>query len=139
MKRHSLIWWLVILPTSAIVGGTTYLFAGLFTDWDILSRVAAALIATFVVDLATAALMESIAPTKVNIGPGEKRLFSESSSEKAKVICGFGASSQGRVSVRGETWLATRAPGETDSVTLGMEVNVVARDGLTLTVSAKPR
>lgn len=137
MKRYSLMWWLVVLPTSVFVGGTTFLLAGFLTDWGILGRLIAAAISTFVADLAIAAWMEEIAPTKVSIGPGEKRINSEMASEKAKIMCGFDASSHGRVSVRGETWLATRVPGDTGDFCVGMDVNVVAREGLTLVVSAR--
>lgn len=136
MKRYSLTWWLVILPTSVVVGGSTFLVAGLVSDWTILERVAAALVLTFVADLAIAASIQAVAPTRINIGPGEKLLRSDLPSEKAKVIGGFDASSSGRVTIRGETWLATRAPGDSENLRTGMDVTVVARDGLTLVVSA---
>lgn len=139
MKRYSLTWWMVVLPTSVVVGGTTFLIAGLLTDWGILERVAVALILTSVADLAIAARIQSVAPTKVHIGPGEMGLNSELPSETAKIIGGFDASPYGRVSVRGETWLATRVPDDTVSLTIGMDVNVVARDGLTLVVSPNSR
>lgn len=137
MKRFSLMWWMVVLPTSVVVGGSTFMVAGFVTDWVILERIAAALVLTFVADLAIAASIQSVAPTKVHIGPGEKMLNSELPSEKAKIIGGFDASSHGRVSVRGETWLATRAPDDTVNLSIGMDVNVVARDGLTLVVTAR--
>ena len=139
MKRYSLLWWLVFLPTSVVVGGTTFLLAGLLTDWVFLERIAAALILTFAADLAIAVSIQAVAPTKVSIGPGERTLNSELPSETATVICGFDSSSRGRVSVRGETWQAMRAPGDVVRLTAGMNVNVVARDGLTLVVSANSR
>jgi membrane-bound ClpP family serine protease len=139
MKRYSPMWWMVVLPTSVIVGGTTFLLVGYITDWGIFERIAAALILTFAADLAIAASIQLLAPTKVNIGPGERALNSELPSEKARVIAGFDASSHGRVSVRGETWRATRAPDDAVRLTTGMDVDVVARDGLTLVVSANSR
>ena len=139
MERYSPIWWLVVLPTSVIVGGTTFLLAGILTEWGIPQRVAAAFFLALAADLAIAALIQVFAPTRVNIGPGERALDSELPSETARVIDGFGSSANGRVSVRGETWRATRVPDDGGRLTIGMNVNVVARDGLTLIVSAASR
>ncbi len=139
MRRYSPIWWLVVLPTSAVVGGTTFLLSGYLTDWGSLERIAAALVLTFAADLAIASSIQVFAPTNVNIGPGERALDSELPSETARVIGGFESSSEGRVSVRGETWRATRVPDDAIRLTAGMDVNVVARDGLTLIVSATAR
>jgi membrane-bound ClpP family serine protease len=139
MKRYSPMWWMVVLPTSVVVGGTAFLLAGYLTDWGVPGRIAAALVLTVAADLAIAASIQVFAPTKVNIGPGERALNSELPSETARVIAGFEASSHGRVSIRGETWRATRAPGDVVPLTTGMHVNVVERDGLTLVVSANPR
>jgi membrane protein implicated in regulation of membrane protease activity len=137
MKRYSFIWWLVILPTSVTVGGTTLLVTSSFTDWGVMALVAVAGVSTFLADLAIAASMEAIAPTKVNIGPGEKHLDSDLASEKATIMSGFDSISRGQVSVRGETWRAIRAPDDTGTLTTGMSVNVVDRDGLTLVVSTR--
>ena len=139
MKRYSLAWWLVVLPTSLIVGVTTFLLAGYFTDWGLTERAATAFALALAADLAVAALIQVFAPTKVNIGPGERALVSELPSETARVVGGFESSAQGRVSVRGETWQAMRVPDDAIRLTAGMDVNVVARDGLTLIVSAIPR
>jgi membrane protein implicated in regulation of membrane protease activity len=137
MKRYSLTWWLVILPTSVTVGGTTILLTSSLTDWDVTTRVAVAVFLTFLADLAIAASMEAIAPTKVSIGPGEKHLDSDLTSEKAIIMSGFDSTSHGQVSVRGETWRAIRAPDDTGALTTGMSVNVVDRNGLTLVVTTR--
>ena len=139
MKRYSFTWWLVILPTSVTVGGTTILVTSNFTDWSVMALVAVAVVSTFLADLAIAASMEAIAPTKVNIGPGEKHLDSDLASEKATIMSGFGSISHGQVWVRGETWRAIRAPDDTGTLTTGMSVNVIDRDGLTLIVSTRSR
>ena len=139
MKRYSPLWWLVVLPTSVVVGGTTFLLAGYLTDWGVQGRIAAALVLTVAADLAIATSIQVFAPTKVNIGPGERALNSELPSETARVIAGFDSSAHGHVLVRGETWRATRAHGDAVRLTTGMDVNVVARDGLTLVVSAHSR
>ncbi len=132
-------WWLVILPTSITVGGTSVLLASLLTDWGIFTILAVAAVATALADLALAAWMESIAPTRVHIGPGEKHLVSDLPSEKAVVVTGFDSVPHGQVSIRGETWRAVRAPGDTGALATGMAVNVVDREGLTLIVSSLPR
>ena len=137
MKRYSAIWWSAILPTSVIVGGPTFLFTGYFSDWDFLERVAVAVILTLVVDLAIAAWMERIAPTRISIGPGERVLKSEIAAEKAKVLNGFGTSAYGHVSIRGETWPAVRTPDDTGILSAGMVVSVVDRNGLSLIVTAR--
>lgn len=136
MKRYSLTWWLVILPTSLTVGGTSILLSSVLTDWSIFARLAAAVFATALADLAIAAWMESIAPTRVHIGPGEKHLVSDPPSEKAVVVDGFDSVPNGHVLIRGETWRAVRATGDTGALTTGMTVNVVDREGLTLVVSS---
>jgi membrane protein implicated in regulation of membrane protease activity len=137
MKRYSLTWWLVILPTSVTVGGTTILLTSNFTDWGVIAIVAVAVVSTFLADLAIAASMEAIAPTKVSIGPGEKHLDSDLASEKATIMSGFDSISHGQVSVRGETWRAIRAPDDTGTVITGMSVNVVDRNGLTLVITTR--
>jgi len=137
MKRYSFTWWLVILPTSVTFGGTAILLTSNFTDWGAMGLVSVAVVSTFLADLAIAASMEAIAPTKVSIGPGEKYLESDLASEKAIIMSGFDSVSHGQVSVRGETWRAIRAPEDTGTLTKGMSVNVVDRDGLTLVVSTR--
>lgn len=137
MKRYSMTWWAVILPTSVIIGLPIFLLAGHLTDWGIAERVAIAVVSTFAADLAIAALMEKAAPTKVHIGPGEKAVDSEIPAEKATVVCGFDDSLHGRVSVRGETWQARQTSDDSGALSAGMVVSVVGRNGLSLVVSAK--
>ena len=137
MKRFSITWWLVILPTSLIAAGTTILIAALLSDWNVYQLAAAGALTAFLADLAVAVSMEAIAPTKVNIGPGEKQLDSEIPAEKATVLCGFDTSPYGRVRVRGETWQATRPDDDMGVIAAGMVVSVVDRDGLTLVVTAR--
>lgn len=139
MKRYSVVWWLVVLPTSVIVGGSTFLLTGFLTEWSTLQQLAAALTLTIAADLAIAMRIQALAPSKVSIGPGERALKSDLPSETAVVVDGFVSSTQGVVTVRGETWRATSAPGVVVQLTKGMDVNVVARDGLTLVVSANTR
>lgn len=139
MKRYSFTWWLVILPTSVTVGGSTILLASVFTEWSLLVILAVAVVATSLADLGIAALMEAVAPTRVTIGPGEKYLVSDPTSESGTVVSGFDSGPHGQVLIRGETWRAIRAPGESGPLGPGMSVTVVDREGLTLIVSSRVR
>ena len=139
MKRYTMLWWWLILPTSVVVGVPTFFLVGHFMGLELPAQVAVAMIVTFAVDFAIAASMEAVAPTRLNIGPGEKVLKSDIPAEQATVISGFGASPQGKVSVRGETWLATRQAGDSGVLSAGMRVFVVDRNGLELIVSSHHR
>ncbi len=79
-------------------------------------------------DIASALLLQRYAPTRITLEPGE------ASQSLAKVVCGFGESAVGEVSVKGERWRA-RCEGSRD-LSPGDRVDVVARAGLTLTVKA---
>jgi membrane protein implicated in regulation of membrane protease activity len=138
MKRFSVHWWAIILPTSIVVGVPAFLIAGFLTDWGVWERALAGLIAMLAADLAIAVSMEVVAPTRLDIGPGEKVLGSDPPAEEATIIGGFGGSSKGQVFVRGETWMATCVPEDSGVLSKGMRVRVVHRDGLNLMVSPKP-
>lgn len=139
MKRYSILWWWLILPTSVVIGLPAFFLAGHFTGLEFMGRVAVAMLATFAVDFAIAAAMEAVAPTRLNIGPGEKVLDADIPAEQATVICGFDASPHGKVSVRGETWMAIRLAGDSAVWSAGMRVRVVDRNGLQLIVSSNSR
>lgn len=137
MKRYSLLWWLAVIPTSVLVGLPTFFWLGFETDWGVWERIAIALSCSLVVDLAVAAWIERTAPTKVRIGPGERATDDDSPADEAVVLTGFGSSSSGRVSVRGETWAAVRRADDDGDISIGSIVTVVDRTGLSLVVSAK--
>ena len=139
MKRYSILWWSIVLPTSVIVGVPTFFLVGYLTVWDLSGRIAVAIIATLTADLVIAAAMEAVAPTKLSIGPGEKALKTETPAEEATILSGFDSSPHGQVSVRGETWMATRLADDSDVLSQGMSVRVVDRDGLKLIVSSSSR
>ena len=139
MKRYSILWWWLVLPTSVVVGVPAFLVAGEFTSLRFPGRIAVAVVVTFAADFAIAALMESVAPTRLNIGPGEKVLKSDIPDEQATVISGFDASARGKVSIRGESWTATRLAGDSGVLSEGMLVRVVDRKGLELIVSSNTR
>jgi membrane-bound ClpP family serine protease len=134
-----MLWWWLVLPTSVVVGVPTFVLLGQFTGLEFPGRIAVALVATFAVDFAIAASMESVAPTRLNIGPGEKVLETDVPAEQAIVISGFQASRRGKVSIRGETWKATRLAGDSGVLSEGMPVRVVDRNGLELIVASNGR
>ena len=119
------------------MGAPVFFLLGYQTDWGIPMRLAVALICALVADVAVAAWLQRIAPTRVSIGPGERATHTERVAERAIVISGFRTSPEGRVSVRGETWNATRSPDDTDELDAGMTVYVVDRVGLNLVVAAR--
>ena len=139
MRRYSILWWWLVLPTSVVVGVPAFLLAGQFTSLGFPGRIAVAVVVTFAADFAIAALMESVAPTRLNIGPGEKVLKSDIPAEQATVISGFNASARGKVSIRGESWTATRLAGDSGALSEGMLVRVVDRNGLELIVASNAR
>ena len=139
MERYSIAWWLAILPMTIIVGGPVFFVLGYQSDWGVGARFAVALVSALLVDLAIVAWMERIAPTKVRVGPGEQQNRNEIPAEKAIVVSGFDTSSEGRISIRGETWAAVKNPGDTASLPAGATVSIVDRIGLVLVVSASPR
>ncbi|MDJ0918986.1 MAG: NfeD family protein [Woeseiaceae bacterium] len=138
MKRYSVTWWLAILPTTIVVGVPVFLLLDQQTDLGLAVSLAVALACALLGDLAIAAWMERIAPTKVCVGPGERLTDGEIPSDEAIVLSGFNESAEGRVSVRGETWAAARQPGDTVDLVAGTTVRIVDRDGLRLLVSTSP-
>ena len=128
---------MTIIITSVVVGIAAFLLLGNLTDWQTLKLKIAVGLLVFAGDLIMAFAMEAVAPTKVSIGPGEKVLNSDMPTESAIVVAGFGASPEGRVEVRGETWQATCSAEETGSLEKGALVRVIDRKGLTLVVAAR--
>ncbi len=132
-----MLWWLVILVVAGIAGALAFLLLKLLLSWDdprlLLALVAVALLC----ELLIAIDMEATAPSRIDIGPGEKGLANDTPSETATVTAGFDSSDQGQVSIRGETWQAVRASEESGLLPVGTVVVVVERKGLTLVVAAK--
>ncbi len=138
MRRFSIVWWLAVLPTSALAGTGTLLALGHTVDWGLAERVGAAAAAALAIELAVAAWMERHAPTRVTVGPGEKLLRSDDATEEAVVVGGFNASTSGQVRVRGEDWPAMCSPEDSGNLTTGTVVRVVGRKGLSLEVVVDP-
>jgi membrane protein implicated in regulation of membrane protease activity len=86
-------------------------------------------------DVALAFLMQAVSPTRVTLGPGDRRYKSELPEELGTVASSF-RNRRGRVSVRGETWDARQANGCGGRLEAGGAVRIVDREGLTLVVAA---
>jgi membrane protein implicated in regulation of membrane protease activity len=138
-ERFSTKWWLWLgsgtfffgLCTSAIL----YLL-GIVTDPIPLFLVVIA--SSAIGDLLVAVSFELIAPTKVIVGPGERKRKDEELAETGTIVSGFDKSTEGRVTVRGEMWAARHYEGRELSLGSGNKVQVVGRDGLTLLVRPGP-
>ena len=124
-----------MVPTSIMVGLPTFLLLQGLTDLSWIACGAVALAASVTADVAIALWMESHAPTRVTIGPGEKFLKSELPGEKATVLSGFDGTSAGMVRVHGETWRARQKADDHRALSKGLQVSVIDRDNLTLIVS----
>jgi membrane protein implicated in regulation of membrane protease activity len=136
MNRFSRPWWITLAFSSVTVATVGYLVLGQLTDWTPTVRIFAVLGLTTVVDFTTAKWMESIAPTRVDIGPGEKALITDESAEIGRVVSGFEATRQGMVLIRGEIWRARQKEIDPDPLRIGNPVRVHGRSGLTLIVSS---
>ena len=134
-RRFSPRWWLVIGAATLIVGAAAFLILRFGTGLGITQMIVFWLIITFVGDVITAASMEAVAPTRVTIGPGDRRLDADAPEERAVVVSVFDDSGHGKVRVRGEIWRARQAAEDRTRPQAGERVRVVDRDGLTLIVS----
>ncbi|MCC5794879.1 MAG: NfeD family protein [Chromatiales bacterium] len=128
LKRYSLPWWLIMAGMTGSLGT-----ASAFTLWwfELLLNWQAVLLALFVIiagDLLAALGLAMIAPTRVNLHPGERR------EPVGEVESGFGGQSHGRIRVHGERWRARLRDGSL-SLHPGQRVRVTGREGLELLVS----
>ena len=135
-RRFSPRWWLVIGAVTLVVGLAAFLILRFGMALAPEQLVLYCLIATFVGDVVTAVTMEAVAPTRVTIGPGDRRYDADDPAELAVVVSAFDDSRHGRVRIRGETWSARQAASDRTSLYAGAKVRVVDRDGLTLVISA---
>lgn len=135
MKRFSAIWWIIIAADSVVVAGVAFFLLSTRTDLGSIEMLATGLVIVIIADLAVALGMEAVAPTRVSVGPGERRSKRDDISEVAVITGEFDASGRGRVSVRGETWSARIEPSGRSLPPRGSKVRVVGREGLDLIVS----
>ena len=135
MQRYSKHWWAALLLSSVGTGGSSFLLLTVFTDLPIEMVVKVCVAAILVGDIALALLMESMAPTRIDVGPGERRHRAEPPQEFGTVVGRFDGR-MGKVMIRGESWQARQAAACSEPLDAGARVRVVERDGLTLVVAA---
>jgi len=134
--RFSRRWWLIIGITTLVIGAAAFLVLRFATRLTLEQVIFYWFVVTVVGDVITATFMEAVAPTRVTIGPGDRRFDADCPTEFAVVVSAFDDSRNGRVRIRGETWRARQATNDTTSLSAGRQVQIVDRDGLTLIVSA---
>jgi len=134
--RFSRRWWIIIGVTTLVVGAAAFLVLRFTTGLTLEQVIIYWLVATLVGDVITAVSMEAVAPTRVTIGPGDRRLDADLPAELAVVASTFDDSGNGRVRIRGETWWARHATGDITNLEVGKQVQIIGRDGLTLIVSS---
>lgn len=133
-KRFSLAWWVWAGSCGTGVG-----FAAIALFWK-LGYVPDAdvffwgLVSIVLGDLVTVVAFESLAPTEITVGPGEKEEKHSELTLTATVVSGFAGATTGYVNVKGESWAARLAAGNPDAVVPGSNVRVAGREGLTLQV-----
>jgi membrane protein implicated in regulation of membrane protease activity len=125
-----------MLVAAGIAGGLVFLLISHLLSWNDPRLLVALVAVAFLLELLTAIDMEANAPSRIDIGPGEKGLVGDTPHETAMVLSGFDSSNRGLVSIRGETWHAVRTPEDPGLLTEGTAVRVIRRKGLTLVVSA---
>ncbi len=128
-------WWISLASASCLFGLLTYLALRLtgMVDDDRLALYM--LIGIGLGDVLVALSLEVTAPTRVTLGPADRRMASSRLEATAEVVSGFHGSAEGRVQVRGETWQARMADGQAATLPAGSILNVIERDGLVLVVS----
>lgn len=139
IRRYSILWWLAIVVIAGVAGGLAFLLLKLLLSWNDPWLLVGLIVVALLCELLMAIDTEATAPSRIDIGPGEKGLISDSPNETATVISGFDLSNRGQVSIRGETWQAVLASDDPGLLREGTAVRVVNREGLTLVVSAETR
>jgi len=135
-RRFSKPWWISLASASCVFGLVMYLLLRWIGTVDD-DRLALYLIAGIALgDAFLAWTFEIVTPTRVTLGPGERRFASSELREPAEVVSGFDGSSVGRVRARGEIWSARTADGHPVRLDPGAQVAVVEREDLTLLVDA---
>ena len=86
-------------------------------------------------DIVLALLMEKVSPTRVFLGPGDRRVKDELPRELGTVIGDF-SNGAGCISIRGERWHARQDADCGQRLQAGSPVRILERQGLTLVVAA---
>lgn len=134
-KRFSLAWWAWAGSCGTGVGlAAVALFwkLGYVPNADVFFW---GLVSVVLGDLITVVAFESLAPTEITVGPGEKEEKHSELIVTATVVSGFAGATTGYVNVKGESWAANLTAGDPGSVVPGSNVRVTGREGLTLQVT----
>jgi membrane protein implicated in regulation of membrane protease activity len=133
MRRFSSLWWASILLSSLVTGGGSFLLINALTDLPTETVIKISVVMILVGDLVLALWMQAVSPTRILVGPGDRRMKDDSTDEIGIVIADF-KSGSGNVSVRGESWRAVQAAECEHSLLAESRVRVLERRGLTLVV-----
>ena len=135
MRRYSGLWWASILLSSVVTGGGSFVLLNLLTGLSIEAIIVASVALIVVGDILLVFIVESISPTRVVLGPGERRHRNDTPDLRGTVVGDF-ENGSGSVSIRGEQWLARQSAGCSAPLAAGSPVRVLERNGLTLVVAA---
>ncbi len=135
MQRYSKYWWAAILLSSAVTGGGTFVLLLLLTDFSVATVLKISVALVLIGDFVLAIIMQTISPTRVEIGPGERWHTGELPKDIGVVKKRF-ENGRGRVTIRGETWNARQTADTDMQLEVGEAVRIVEREGLTLVVEA---
>ena len=137
MRSDWRLWLAPLLLSSVVTGGGSFALLVLLTDLSLATVIAVSVALILVGDIALAFIMQAVSPTRVKVGPGDRRLNAEIPEELGMVATNF-RNRHGLVSIRGEKWQARQALGCRGRLEAGGAVRIVERDGLTLIVSQAP-
>ena len=135
MERFSSLWWFSILLSSVVTGGGSFVLLTVLTELPTETVIKISVMFVLVGDVVLALLMQAVSPTRITLGPGERRRKTELPMELGTVISDF-EDRRGRVSIRGERWRARQTAGCSATLKAGALVRVVDREGLTLVVTS---
>jgi len=87
-------------------------------------------------DVLLALSLDAINPTRVLVGPGDRKHHNSEVLDKAIVVEDFGADNEGYILVRGEKWRAICQQQSASMLQIGDHVKVIERAGLVLVVES---
>ena len=77
MQRYSSLWWASILLSSVVTGGGSFALLSLLTPLSVETTLVISAALVLVGDIVLALLMEKVSPTRVFLGPGDRRVKDE--------------------------------------------------------------
>lgn len=136
LRRFSTAWWISLGSASCAFGLLTYLVLRSLGVADDDRLVLYMLVSIGLGDVLVALSLEMTAPTRITVGPGDRRVATSALRDAAEVVSGFQGSMEGFVRVRGETWKARTEDERPAVLAAGTGLKVVDREGLVLIVAA---